>query len=131
MGIEFVQKFGNKANNSNTQSNADKPKAQFWLNVGYVADYQVDGEDHQKFISLAQGIPLDTIEPLPTNSSNVEFAAMQAARNDLLEQILAHAETLKPGEETALNLTIHLRRVKDEAPTIDAADNPLIRKLTF
>ncbi len=120
--------FGKTNNANNGSAKADKPKAQFWLNVGYVANE--DTED-AKFISLPTGIPLDTQEPLPTNSSNADFRAMRCAQNDLLDQLLAFAEGLEPGAEGIIKLQVQLRRVKAPAEEIKPDENKYARKLTF
>ncbi|WYA83904.1 RNA polymerase subunit A [Escherichia phage HK2] len=124
-----IQKFTfGQFNAAATTAKTDKPKAQFWLNIGYVAN---EGSDDEKFISLPTGIPLDTQEPLPTNSSNADFRAMRCAQNDLLEQLIAYAQNLEPGEEGIINLQVQLRRVKAEAADIPADENKYARKLTF
>ena len=50
----FARTFGAKAAPA-----TDKPKSQFWLNLGY--GVTVEGEDgpEDRFVSLASGIPLD------------------------------------------------------------------------
>lgn len=126
-----IQKFTFGQSNaaaSTTDSKAAKPKAQFWLNIGYVAN---EGSDEEKFISLPTGIPLDTQEALPTNSSNADFRAMRCAQNDLLEQLIEYAQNLEPGEEGIINLQVQLRRVKTESADIPADENKYARKLTF
>lgn len=125
-----IQKFTFGQSNAAATSTAktDKPKAQFWLNIGYVAN---EGSEDEKFISLPTGIPLDTQEPLPTNSSNADFRAMRCAQNDLLEQLIQYAQNLEPGEEGIINLQVQLRRVKAEAADIPADENKYARKLTF
>lgn len=125
-----IQKFTFGQSNAATTSTAkaDKPKAQFWLNIGYVAN---EGSDDEKFISLPTGIPLDTQEPLPTNSSNADFRAMRCAQNDLLEQLIAYAQNLEPGEEGIINLQVQLRRVKAQEEAIPSDENKYARKLTF
>lgn len=124
---EFSKTFGAYTNNAASNS-ADRPKAKFWLNVGYTAN---EGTEDAKFISLPTGIPLDTQEPLSTKSSNEDFRAMRCAQNDLLEQLVAFAEGLEPGEEGVIQLQVQLRRVKEEAAPIAAGENKYARKLTF
>ena len=119
--------FGQSAK-SETTAKADKPKAQFWLNIGYTAN---EGTEDEKFISLPTGIPLDTQEALPTNSSNEDFRAMRCAQNDLLEQLTAFAEKLEPGAEGIIQLQVQLRRVKAPAEDIKPDENKYARSLTF
>lgn len=120
--------FGQTNAASTTAAKADKPKAQFWLNIGYVAN---EGTEDAKFISLPTGIPLDTQEPLATNSSNADFRAMRCAQNDLLEQLIEYAQGLEPGEEGIISLQVQLRRVKAAEADIPADENKYARKLTF
>jgi hypothetical protein len=126
-GIDFTKTFSAA---SAPKAAADKPKAQFWINLGYESDV-IDEDGTPRFISLPQGIPLDTQDHLPTNSRNNEFAAFQSSRNDLLDQIQAHAAKLAAGESCILNLQIQLRRVNDEAAPIDNGANPFIKKLSL
>lgn len=127
MAIEsFAKTFGkNSASNSASES---KPKAQFWLNIGYVAN---EGTEDEKFISLPTGIPLDTQEHLPTNSSNADFRALRCAQNDLLEQLLDFAKDLEPGAEGIIQLQVQLRRVKAPEADIPADENKYARTLSF
>lgn len=129
MGVDFQKTFG--AGSQNVSSNSkteDRPKAQYWLNVGYDSGIE-DDDGKSRFVSLPTGIPLDTQEKLPTNSRNAEFRAFQSARNKLLEQILSVAKSLAPGEEKILNLSLQLRRVNEEAEDIPADENAFVRKL--
>ena len=127
MAIEsFAKTFGKTA--TNAASTEARPKAQYWLNIGYVAN---EGTEDAKFISLPTGIPLDTQEPLPTNSSNEDFRAMRSAQNDLLEQLIEFAQGLEPGAEGIIQLQVQLRRVKAPAEEIKPDENKYARKLTF
>jgi hypothetical protein len=106
--LESKNLFGNtkQAAASNKQ---DKPKANFWLNVGLLK--KVD--DGEVFLSLPIGIPLDTQDRLPETSSNKEFAQMQAARNNIMDQLIAYANTMEPGQDIVIDLQVQLRRVKE------------------
>lgn len=124
MAIDFNattgKTFGQSAGNAPA---GDRHKAEFWINLGYTSEVEdVDGKP--MFVSLPQGIPLDTQEHLKTNSRNDRFAAFQAARNDLLDQLLAHAQNLQPGEDTIINLQVQVRRVNQEQAPIDTERNP-------
>ena len=126
MGIQsFDKTFGKTA--VKTES-AAKPKAKFWLNLGYTAN---EGTEDEKFISLPNGIPLDTQEPLPTNSSNDDFRALRSAQNDLLAQLMEFAEQMEPGQEGVIQLQVQLRRVKEEAAPIASGENKYAAKLAF
>ena len=131
MAIDFNKTFGAPKASAAAPSNGagDRPKSRFWLNIGY--DSGVANEDGKgtRFVALPAGIPLDGQEKLPTNSRNREFAAFQAARNDLMEQLMAVAESLQPGEEKLLNLQVQLRRVNDDMAEPDTANNPFARRL--
>lgn len=120
--------FGQSNTAKAADSKAERPKAKFWLNIGYVAN---EGSEDEKFISLPTGIPLDTQEPLPTNSSNADFRAMRCAQNDLLAQLLEFAEKLEPGAEGIIQLQVQLRRVKEAEADIPADENKYARSIAF
>lgn len=136
MAVNFERTFGSKNNNvqGNGSTKDDRPKAQFWANIGYEI---TDGDGNIRFISTPVGIPLDTQEKLKTNSSNREFAAFQGARNNLLDQLIELASTFEPGEERIVcqdentGLAIQLRRVNEEAEAIPTDANPYTRKLSL
>lgn len=144
MAIDFNNTFGagSQQNTSGVRSTTgqrqrpnDLPKAKVWLNVGYVAEgVEEDGSD--RFVSLPMGIPLDNMEKLPTSSRNQSYAQFQAARNDLLDQLLEAAQSLAPGEDMVVGigvgLAIQIRRVGDDRPE-PATDNtnPFARQLMF
>lgn len=130
MAIDFTpKKFGSQAPAATTSD--DRPKAEFWINLGYESDHVVEETGKPLFISLPNGIPLDTQEHLSTNMSNAQFAAMRSAQNDLLDQLTAHAQHLQPGEDCIITLQVQLRRVKAPAAPINPENNPLIKKITF
>lgn len=131
MAIDFDKlSFGKKENATSATKN-EQQKAEFWLNIGYGVDVPVEGGGTEsRFVSLPQGIPLDTQEHVAVKGKNVEWKAFQSARNGLLDQIMAVAQQLEAGEEKILNLQIQLRRVNsDVEETIDAATNPFAAKL--
>lgn len=127
-GLNFAPKqFGL---DNKTAPATDKPKAEFWINLGYTSEH-LDDQGQPYFISLPQGIPLDTQELLETNSRNDKYAAFCGARNDLQEQLMAHVADLAPGEHKTVTLEIQIRRVNAPAAPIDPANNPMARKLSF
>lgn len=133
MSIQSYDKtFGSNNSNEAGNSKKDLPKAQFWINIGYVVEVEGENGTEHKFISLPMGIPLDTQEHLPTNSSNADFRALRSAQNDLLDQLKAEAEKLEPGQEVIIGegaLVIQVRRVKAEQAPITASENKFARKL--
>ena len=130
MAVDFSKmSFGTKK--EETKSASDKPKAQFWLNIGYAVEVPTEDGTEERFVSLPQGIPLDTQEAVSTKTKNKEWQAFQVARNDLLKQIMTVAEQLEPGEEKLLNLQIQLRRVSDEEEVTEVQGNPYARTLTL
>lgn len=110
-------------------ANVDRPKAEFWLNIGYTVEEQTEDGVVDTFISLPMGIPLDDQKTLPVNSSNERFAAISMARNDLYEQLMQACAQLEPGQEQIVKLEVQVRRVRGDAPTVSAKDNPFMRKL--
>lgn len=130
---DFNAIFGNKK--PAAVGSSDRAKAQFWVNIGYVSD-TVDSEGKHRFVSLPLGIPLDTQERLATNSRNTEFAEFQASRNDLLDQLMAAAEPLAPGEDRIIafgdsGLSLQIRRVNDELADVAPESNRFGKKLAL
>lgn len=134
VSTDFAAAFG-KGKSASAPA-ADRPKSQFWLNIGYTVevDRQEDGVTvgtESKFVSLPVGIPLDGMQVLPVNSKSEEFAAFQTARNDLLNQLSELATGMKPGEERIVKLEVQVRRINAEAAPISAASNPFSRKIAL
>lgn len=134
MSIDFNKTFGQNSKTSDAKGD-DRAKAQFWLNIGYDSGVE-DADGKTRFVSLPTGIPLDTQEPLPTNSRNAEFRAFQSARNDLMAQILDVAKSLAPGEEKIIamgdnGLAIQIRRVNEEQAEIPVETNQFARKVVL
>jgi len=125
INLSALKNLGTQATTTN---NSDKPKAKFWLNIGYVSDVK-DEDGTFRFVSLPMGIPLDTMDAVKTRSSNPDYAMFQAARNDLLTQILEAAEGLAPGQDYVINaeggMAIQIRRILDEvaAPKTDESNH--------
>lgn len=117
--------------NNNAQKN-ERPHATLWLNIGYLSDV-LDENGEAKFVSLAQGIPLDTIEDLPVRGKNMEWNNFQSARNDLRDQLIEIGNQLEPGEcqyfDTDSTLIIQLRKVEVENVAPSSTLNPFLRKL--
>lgn len=138
---DFDRTFGRKDSNAQTGLKAnsapsEKPKAQVWLNVGYeVNTTDQQGDPTTEFVALSQGIPLDTIEKEETNHTNPFFQKKARARNNLLEQVMGIAATLKPGEEKIYgargSLQIQIRRIKEAAAPVADDQNDLITNLTL
>lgn len=110
---------------------SELPKSEFWLNVGYYVEVPTeDGEGVENvFVSLPMGIALEGQKTLPTNSSNARFAALNQARNELYEQLMAACQGLEPGEEQPVPLELQARRVRGEQPTVNKGNNPFIKNL--
>ena len=133
--INFEKTFGNQAKAA-TAVKEDRPKANLWLNIGYSVEVDTAEGVEQRFVSLPVGIPLDTMEPLPTNSRNADFAAFQAARNNLHDQFMAVAAKLQPGEEKIIGLgdsglALQIRRVNQESAPVPTEQNPFVAALSF
>ena len=134
MSLDFEQIFGSQS--KATAAKGDRPKAQFWLNIGYPVTVKTEAGEEQRFVSLPTGIPLDTQEALATNSRNAEFAAFQAARNNLHDQFMAVAAKLQPGEEKIIGLgdsglALQIRRVNEESAPVSTEQNPFVAALSF
>lgn len=122
VGIDFQRTFGAPA------AQPAREKAVLWLNLGYSSGV-IDDDGKEKFVSLPLGIPLDTQEHLPTSSKNADFAKFQAARNNLLDQLMEAAKSLAPGESRVVKLEVQLRRVSAEAGEIPVEGNQFARKI--
>ena len=132
MAINFNRPFGsNTANAAGTLNAAPaapaKPKATIWLNAGYTTTVVVDGVQEERFVNLPMGMPVDTMELLPTNSRNAEFAQFRMAQNDLLNQIVELGKSLAPGEAKTINLELQLRRVNEDVAPVPNGENPFAR----
>lgn len=142
MSIDFNAVFGAKTP-TNTNATGQKTgkdgkplvPANFWLNVGFSTEVEVEGVRETRFVSLPVGIPLDNQERLATNSRNQVFAAFQAARNNLLDQVLEVCKTLQPGEEKVIGeasgLQIQVRRINAEVEAVAPELNPFAKKLNL
>lgn len=132
-GIDFSKLTTpqNEGTSGNGGSNGnDRPKAQFWLNVGFTSTTPVVGEDGKPtketesyFIALPGGIPLDSLKKVSTNSSNADYAARQQATNALYDQIMEIARSLEPGADQIVNLQVQVRRVREEQPEANLTEN--------
>ena len=133
MAINFNRPFGSNTNNGGNVAGAAgttpaaKPKAMLWLNAGYTTTVVVDGVQEERFVNLPMGMPVDTMELLPTNSRNAEFAQFRMAQNDLLKQIMELGKSLAPGEAKTINLELQLRRVNEDAAPVPNGENPFAR----
>ncbi len=132
MAINFNRPLGsNTANAAGTLNAAPaapaKPKATIWLNAGYTTTVVVDGVEEERFVNLPIGMPVDTMELLPTNSRNAEFAQFRMAQNDLLNQIIELGKSLAPGEAKTINLELQLRRVNEDVASVPNGENPFAR----
>lgn len=121
--------FGQK--NNAAVAPADRPKADLWINLGYESTHLNEETGKPYFISLPQGIPLDTQELADTNVRSPELAAIRNGQNDLHAQLMEHCKNLQPGEEMFVTLQVQVRRRKADVAPIDPANNPLIKKLSF
>jgi hypothetical protein len=134
---DFARTFGmNEAASATavtTGGRQDLPKADVWMNIGYpVTVAAEDGSTETRFVSLPVGIALDTQKPITITTRSPELAELQANQNRLLADLQKYAEGLQPGEETLINLSIQLRRVKDPvvAP-VAGEDSAFARKVDF
>lgn len=113
----------------------ERPKSKYWLNVGYnVPNGSEDGKS-DLFVSLNYGIPLDSVEKMKITGSNKHYQSLLGARNCLLEDLLAQAATMQPGETLIIGgaddgsgLAIQLRHVNEEVAEVDPDNNPLVRR---
>lgn len=128
--------FGQAA--SPAPAEADKPKAEYWLNIGYMSSITDEEGERDIFVSLGNrgGIPLDQVEVYDvTEARSSNMAVLRQCQNELLEGFLGRAKELAPGEsaivsydaETGLSMEIKRIRGKQEVPV----ENTLKREFKF
>ena len=136
MAIDFTKTFGQRsaqAQGRNAgEAASDRPKTQYWLNIGYET-----GDPTYPFVSLPVGIPLDGQERIKANGSNRQYAAFCAARNHMLDQLVAEAEKLEPGQDVIIGIEgspfqMQLRRISEDREEASVGDdNPFARDFGF
>lgn len=131
MSVDFKPKTFGITQPAASAPAADRPQAEFWINIGYESEHLDEETGQPFFISLPQGVPLDTQEPADTKINSPKLAAIRSGQNDLLDQLLEFTKDMAPGEARNIQLTVQVRRRKAPAEPIDPANNPLIRKLNF
>ncbi len=115
----------------------DRPKADLWLNVGYLVNFTNDkGEIEQRFVSLPMGLALDTMDPVSTKGSSDTYRQFQAARNGLLDSLITEGKKLQPGQDFIIEmeggqLAIQIRRVAAEQADVSPDNNPFARNFSF
>lgn len=142
-GLAFASTlFGTRGVAASATSRKDLPKAQLWMNIGYIMAVTVtmqDGttEDREEFVSLPVGIPLDTQEPKAITGTSDIYRKRVAAQNKLLEDAQKLGAELEPGGDAIIGdragLCIQIRRVSAEqaAPSTEEAENPFVRNDIF
>jgi len=121
-GLNLSSFSGFDRNRNNSGQQAEQEKAEFWLNIGYETQVESDeGKVETIFISLARGIPLDSIKPFDVaKSGTANMAQLRDAQNGLHESFMAEARALEPGESKLLivdadiGLAVQVKRVKAE-----------------
>lgn len=117
---------------------AQQENAEFWLNIGYEVTVQNadSGADEIIFISLARGIPLDSIKPFDVSKAKTaNMASLRDAQNKLHDMFMAEANKLAPGEakmliiDEAIGLGCQIKRVKAEQEI--PQDNQLAKVISF
>lgn len=127
MGIQFKNRFSSNPNNISSANRTERPKAKYWLNVGYET-----GDAEYPFVSLPLGIPLD-LESKVDVRGKAGFAQLCDAQNGLLEELIEMAEKLAPGDDAIIShpempLAFQLRHVRGEQ-SVDRDTNTLSRKV--
>lgn len=112
-----------------TSAKAERPKTQFWLNVGIVlTGAGKDGED--LFVSLPMGLALDDMKAVNVRGQNADWVHLQQAKNSLLEATKKAGANLQPGERQLLpEFSVELARISENDQQGNAAENPLIGAL--
>lgn len=130
-GFDFRAQLGD----NNTGSDKEpKPVAKYWVNFGYESEV-LDEQGNKRFVSTLVGIPLGTQTKLPTNKGTQEYRAFNAARNQLEDELIVSAEkqNLQPGQAVVLplagktGLAVQIRRISEETPFDNTAENPFLK----
>lgn len=128
--------FGAKPAQTSAPAAEDKPKTQLWINIGYdsgVPDPNNPGKT--LFIAMPGGIPLESIKHKPIKGKG-DYADMLAAGNAILDQVMAAATDLQPGEAKIIGgaeggLLIELRRIQPEAQASAPEANKFMRAMSL
>lgn len=118
--------------NSGSTGGKDRPKANLWVNVGFIAPTKnkETGEAEELLVSLPVGIPVDVQSRIKL-TNNAEYNKLISGRNALLDQLIEAGEQLKPGESRQINLIVHLRRINEEPVADTSGDNPFMPHNVF
>lgn len=102
-----------------TPAKADKPKSEFWLNVGVQVGDQ--------FISLPFGLALDDMKIMDAKGNNQEWIQTVQAKNALLQALQGTAAGLESGSSVVISeLQVQLLRASKPESTSNGDDNPLV-----
>jgi len=115
----------------------DRPKAEFWLNIGYMSSaLDDDGNEKDIFVSLSQGIPLDQCETYKVEDQRTQnMAVLRQAQNELLAGFLDRAKQLEAGTSAVVShdpetgLAMEIKRVR--GPQAMPTENTLKRAFSF
>ncbi len=113
--------FDNVTTMHKTSSEEDRPKAEFYANIGIES---TDSEDNTTSITIPVGVALDTQLPRKVTGQNQEYIDAVNAGNTLWSGILAKCQELEPGEEQMTDLKVFIRRVKSSLDASPSEDNP-------
>ena len=108
----------------------ERPREEFWLNIGWYAEAQDEqGNPFRQFISLNYGIPLSSVKEEKLGS-NPAWNALVQAKNGILQQLMAKARELEPGQTFDIGEgngpVLQIRRVGEK---VEVQDNPLEIKI--
>lgn len=118
-----LSSFSGFNRNNNSAQGSEQEQAEFWLNIGYetTVTNEETGKVETIFISLARGIPLDSIKPFDVSKTRTaNMAQLRDAQNHLHESFMEEARKLEPGEsrliieDLPLGLSVQLKRTKAE-----------------
>lgn len=127
MAIELARNVPAPAANTTKRGDAaPQEAAELYGNIGYTSVNEETGEE--TFVSLPIGLALDTMRPKAYGTTEAYNQLMQS-KNMLLQDLLALAKDLKPGEsDIVVGLQIQIHRVKTKvepnADTNSLRNNP-------
>lgn len=110
--VNLMEILGNAVTgngDAGTSDSNDKKKANLFLNPGVDIQNQATGE--VEHLPLPFGLAIDTMNEMPIKGNNQEWRQKCAAMNELLRQLVALGEQIKPGEDKEIKgFTLRLRK---------------------
>lgn len=118
---------------NNNQQREEREPSLYWANIGYTADTTdtQTGELTTTFVSLRNGVALDSIVDFDLTKTNDKMAPLRDGQNKLRAMFMEVAESLKPGEAQIVNVQVEVRRIKAPSAAEVVGENALAPKFSL